>query len=145
MTTQTEPLFFYQNVAAREDLRDAANAAEAVIRDYQVETSMRLDIYQAQVNAEKNIKASPRKLNSEEMWYVENSLLWGKRDGLQLPEEEREKVKGLKKDLAEKEIEFRVSSFFQTRCVVYSRSVWVGKLWQRECMHSTTDRLSAVG
>ena len=133
--------FFYQNVATREELRGAANTAENLLRNHQLEMSMRLDIYQAEVNAAKNIGASS--LNPEEMRLIKKLLLEGERDGLQLPEEQRKVVERLQKDLAEKENKFNVS-FFQARCVVYSRSTRTGKLWRRGCMLSTIDRSSVV-
>ena len=85
METLTEPLLFYQNVSTSKELRDASNAAEVLLREYGIEMSMRLDVYQAKVNAEKNIKASGTKLNPEEERLVEKLILDGKRAGLSLP------------------------------------------------------------
>ena len=108
--TLSEPLLFYQNVSTSKELRDAANAAEVVLREYGIETAMRVDIYQAKVNAEKNIKASGRKLNPEEERLVEKLLLDGKRDGLDLPEKERKEHERLEKELSQICVEFSVSS-----------------------------------
>ena len=46
------------------------------IRDFGVESSMRLDVYQAKVNAEKNLKASGEwdKLSPEEKRLVEKMV-----------------------------------------------------------------------
>jgi len=71
--------------------------------------SMRLDVYQAKVNAEKNIKASGRKLNPEEERLVEKLLLDGKRSGLNLPDKERKELEKLKKELSHICVEFSVS------------------------------------
>jgi Zn-dependent oligopeptidase len=54
----TEPLAFYQNVSPTKELRDASNEAESLLRDFGVESSMRLDVYHSKVAAEKNIKES---------------------------------------------------------------------------------------
>ena len=54
----TEPLAFYQNVSPSKELRDASNEAESLLRDFGVESSMRLDVYNSKVAAEKNIKDS---------------------------------------------------------------------------------------
>lgn len=51
-----EPLAFYQNVSPNKELRDASNAAEALVREYCVEASMRLDVYQAKLAAQKAIR-----------------------------------------------------------------------------------------
>ena len=111
METLTEPLIFYQNVSTSKELRDAANAAESLLREYGIEMSMRLDVYQAKVNAEKNIKASGRKLNPEEERLVEKLLLDGKRAGLNLPETERKELEKLQKELSQICVEFSVSFF----------------------------------
>lgn len=54
----SEPLAFYQNVSPSKELRDASNEAEALLQAYGVESSMRVDVFQAKVAAEKNIKES---------------------------------------------------------------------------------------
>ena len=109
MDSLSEPLVFYQNVATSKELRDAANAAEVLLRDYGIEMSMRLDVYQAKINAEKNIKASGRKLDPEEARLVEKSILDGKRAGLDLPDEDRKELEKLKKELSQICVEFSVS------------------------------------
>ena len=109
MDTLTNPLTFYQKVSTSKELRDASNNAKVLLREYGVEISMRLDVYQAKVNAEKNIKASGHKLNPEEERLVEKSLLDGKRAGLNLPDKEREELEKLKKELSQTRTEFSVS------------------------------------
>jgi len=52
---------------------------------------MRVDVFQALRNAEKNLDKSS--LNPEQSRLVEKMLLEGKRAGLELPEEKREKLK----------------------------------------------------
>jgi hypothetical protein len=121
METQSEPLLFYQNVSTSKELRDASNAAEVSLREYGIEISMRLDVYQSKVNAEKNIKASGRKLNPEETRLVEKLLLDGKRAGLNLPEKERKELEKLQKELSQTCVEFSVSFPPDPLCS-YSRS-----------------------
>ena len=121
METLTEPLLFYQNVSTSKELRDAANDAEVLLREYGIETSMRLDVFQAKVNAEKNIKASGQKLNPEEKRLVEKLILDGKRAGLSLPEKERKELEKLQKELSQTCVEFSVSFTFGS-LYYYSRS-----------------------
>jgi metallopeptidase MepB len=104
----TEPLAFYQNVSASKELRDASNEAESLVRDYSVEASMRLDVYQAQVNAEKHLRATGHwdKLTSEEQRLVEKMLLDGKRSGLALPDDKRKTLTDLKKELSQACLDF---------------------------------------
>lgn len=58
------------------ELRDASNEAEVLVRDYGVESSMRLDVFQAKASAEKNIKASGQwdKLSAEDQRLVEKMV-----------------------------------------------------------------------
>ena len=72
----TDPLTFYKNVSPQKELREAANEAESLIRDFGVESSMRLDVFNAKVAAEKNIKASGQweKLSPEEKRLVEKMV-----------------------------------------------------------------------
>ena len=116
MEITSAPLLFYQNVSTSKELRDAASAAEVLLDEYGIEISMRLDVYQAKVNAEKNIKASGRKLNPEEERLVEKLLLDGKRAGLDLPNKERKELEKLKKELSQICIEFGVSLFLRSLC-----------------------------
>lgn len=104
-----EPLTFYKNVAPSKELRDASNEADALLRDYTVDASLRVDVFNAKVAAEKNIKASGKVLTSEEQRLVDKMILEGKRDGLALPESEREELKKLQKALSQTCLEFSVS------------------------------------
>ena len=81
-----EPLAFYQNVSTSKELRDASNEAEILCHDYGVEDSMRLNVFHAKTNAEKNPKESGQwdKLTKEEQRLVEKLVLDGKHAGLAL-------------------------------------------------------------
>ncbi|KAF5338907.1 hypothetical protein D9611_008754 [Ephemerocybe angulata] len=104
----TEPLAFYQNVSPSKELRDASNEAESLLRDFGVESSMRLDVYHAKIAAEKNIKASGQweKLSTEDQRLVNKMILDGTRAGLALSEEKRDELKKLKKELSQTCLEF---------------------------------------
>ncbi|KAJ6584908.1 hypothetical protein B0H19DRAFT_926190 [Mycena capillaripes] len=106
--TVTEPLSFYQNVSPSKQLRDASTDADSAVRDYGVESSMRLDVYQAKLAAEKTIKSSGlwEKLSSEEQRLIDKMILAGKRAGLGLPESERNTLMALQKELSQVCLEF---------------------------------------
>ena len=70
---------------------------------------MRLDIFRAKQAAETNITDSGRKLTSEEQRLVDKMILDGKRAGLALADEQREKLTALKKELSQTCLEFSVS------------------------------------
>ena len=74
---------------------------------------MRLDVFVAKTAAEANMKASGQweGLGPEELRLVEKMILDGKRDGLSLPESEREELTQLKKDLSKTCLDFNVSIF----------------------------------
>ncbi|KAI0059531.1 metallopeptidase MepB [Artomyces pyxidatus] len=101
-----EPLSFYQNVSPEKDLRDASNDAEVLVRDFSVESSMRIDVFNAKLAAQRNIEKSGRKLNAEEQRLVEKMVLDGTRAGLALPEAARNELMELKKELSQVCLEF---------------------------------------
>ena len=104
-----EPLTFYQNVSPSKELRDASNEADALLRDYIVVASLRLDGFNAKVAAGNNINASEKNLTPEEQRLVDKMILEGTRDGLALPEDEREELKKLQKAPSQTCLEFSVS------------------------------------
>jgi len=69
---------------------------------------MRLDVFHAKVAAEKNLKDSGEwdGLSSEAKRLVDKMLLDGKRAGLTLPEEKRNELGELKKEVSQACIEF---------------------------------------
>ncbi|CAE7058673.1 unnamed protein product [Rhizoctonia solani] len=91
-----EPLSFYQNVATDEKLRDASTEAEKLAREFGIESSMRVDVYNALLNAQKK----GEKLTDEEQRLVDKMILDGKRAGLALPEDKRAELMKLKKELS---------------------------------------------
>ncbi|KAJ7626668.1 metallopeptidase MepB [Mycena polygramma] len=107
--TVTEPLLFYQNVSPSKQLRDASTDADSIVRDYGVESSMRLDVFQAKLAAEKQIQSSAdweTRLSSEERRLMDKMILAGKRAGLGLPEAERNTMTVLQKELSQVCLEF---------------------------------------
>ena len=106
----TEPLSFYQNVSPSAELRDASTEAESLVREFEVGSSMRIDIFRALQAAEKNIKDSGRVLSPEEQRLIDKMLLDGSRNGLALSDAEREKLTALKTELAQACIDFKVST-----------------------------------
>ncbi|KAF8752972.1 Peptidase family M3 [Rhizoctonia solani] len=77
----TEPLSFYQN---------------KLVREFGIESSMRVDVYTALLNARKK----GEKLTKEEQRLVDKMILDGKRAGLALPEDKRAELMKLKKELS---------------------------------------------
>lgn len=70
---------------------------------------MRLDVFKAKQAAEENVKNAGKKLNTEEQRLVEKMILDGTRAGLALPEDKREKLSTLQKEVSQVSLEFSVS------------------------------------
>ncbi|CAE6414068.1 unnamed protein product [Rhizoctonia solani] len=90
------PLSFYQNVSTDAKLRDASTDAKKLIHEFGIESSMRIDVYNALLNAQKK----GEKLSDEEQRLVDKMILDGKRAGLGLPEDKRAELMKLKKELS---------------------------------------------
>jgi Zn-dependent oligopeptidase len=82
-----------------------------LVRDFGVESSMRIDVYKAKIAAQKNVESSGKKLNPEEQRLVEKMVQDGSRAGLALPEADRERLTEWKKELSQVCLEFSVSVF----------------------------------
>ncbi|KAF8580285.1 Metalloprotease [Ramaria rubella] len=106
LATIVDPLSFYQNVSPSKELRDASNQAKILHRDFVVEASMRVDLYDAIKGAAENIEKSKGELGAEEKRLIEKMLLDGTRAGLALPEETRKTLTDLRKELSQTCLEF---------------------------------------
>lgn len=91
-----------------QELRDASSEAQGLVEAYRVERSMRLDVFRAKQAAEKSINDSNQDLAPEELRLVEKMILDGTRAGFGLPDEKREELTALKKELSAKCQEFNV-------------------------------------
>ena len=80
MDTRTDvisrPLCLYRNVSPTKELRDASNEADSMLRDFGVESSMRLDIFKAKMAAKENAEASGQwdKLSPEQQRLVDKMV-----------------------------------------------------------------------
>ncbi|KAI0050406.1 metallopeptidase MepB [Auriscalpium vulgare] len=103
----TDPLSFYHHVSADKAIRDASNEADGLMRDFGVESSMRIDVFGKKLAAQRNIAKAGLSLTTEETRLVEKMVLDGRRAGLALPEEARTELAVLNKELAQVCLEFR--------------------------------------
>lgn len=62
------------------------------MNEFKIDSKMRVDVFKALRAAKENIDKGGNKLTSDEARLVEKTLLDGKRNGLDLPEETRAKV-----------------------------------------------------
>lgn len=114
---------FYQRVSTSKELRDASSQAEILLRDFEVESEMRMDVFIAKKNAAANIKET---ITPEQQRLVDRMLLEGKRAGLELPEEEGKLLTEKKKELSQLCVEFGVCHHFLSTIIIL------------QCSHSST-------
>ena len=99
---------------------------------------MRIDVFNAKTAAKKNIDASGAQLTTEQKRLVDKMLLDGKRAGLALPEEKRNELTDLKKQLSQTTLEFSVRHHpfprMPTLCLLWltistNRKTLMRKMW----------------
>eukprot|EP01084_Bolivina_argentea_P115611 205570_1 len=90
---------FLQNVSPDKAVRDASNEAEIKLSKFNVEVSMRKDVYKVLKAYSEKIDKST--LSAEWQRYLEHELRDYRRAGLDLDDENHEKVKKIKKRMSE--------------------------------------------
>ncbi|CAG5132560.1 unnamed protein product, partial [Candidula unifasciata] len=95
---------FLRHVSADKELRDASLAADKKLSEFDVELSMRQDVFESFVAVEK--------LEDFKIWkpearrFVERIIKIGRRNGLHLPKEVQDKITAIKKRMSDLSIDF---------------------------------------
>jgi Zn-dependent oligopeptidase len=97
---------FLQYVSADKALRDASMEVDKQLQEFSIESGMRVDLYKRVQAARANTPADVSDLSDEDRRLFDKIELDFKRNGLALPEADREKLKAIKKQLADLSIDF---------------------------------------
>ncbi len=98
----------FEMVHPQKDMRDACHEASLTIQKYFVDAFHQKALFQAFKDyVEENGKKE--NLSAESKYYLEESMQDFKRDGLDLPQEQLDKVKQLRKEMAELKLNFETN------------------------------------
>ncbi|KAG5455853.1 MAG: zincin, partial [Olpidium bornovanus] len=105
--TESATYYFPQYVHPDKAVRDASLQANQAIKEFEIESAMRLDLFEAVCAAAKH--PSSQDLQHEDKRLLDRFLLDFRRNGLALPAAEREKLKALRKREADLSIKFQAN------------------------------------
>ncbi|XP_062905445.1 neurolysin, mitochondrial-like isoform X3 [Mobula hypostoma] len=112
-------LIFLRYVSQHEDVRAASTEADKKLSEFDVDMSMRSDVFQRLVALQERI--NPKALKPEAKRYMERLLKLGQRNGLHLPNKIQSELKDTKKQISELCIEFMKNLNEDTTILLFTR------------------------
>jgi len=119
-STEQNQLELLQHVSPDKQLREASTEADRKMAEFDVEMSMREDVFKAL----KILEGKPEetaKLSAEGKRYLERLIRSGKRNGLDLSPEIQDKIRNIKKKMSELSIDFSKNLNEENTTLEFSR------------------------